>query len=178
MSLYHQNFIWFTFTSKRASPTIQYPFCFFLILYDPLQRPIDRLHPFSRNMFLSTFTYVLASTLALLSHTQALPTSSPSPRYFPQGTISSPANGTIILPGQSFDFYYNQRGDYCLSSYNFSVWLLTSPPGSSMIGDDSTMTGHYFGRFSYSSISKYCVCFPQPTLILVVVNLIFLLDFR
>ncbi|PAV16819.1 hypothetical protein PNOK_0688300 [Pyrrhoderma noxium] len=113
-------------------------------------------------MFLSTFTYVLASTLALLSHTQALPTSSPSPRYFPQGTISSPANGTIILPGQSFDFYYNQRGDYCLSSYNFSVWLLTSPPGSSMIGDDSTMTGHYFGRFSYSSITNENPANPAP----------------
>ena len=100
------------------------------------------------------FTYVAAIVMTLMHSAIAAP-ASPEKRYYPQGTISSPANGTVIMPGQSFDFLYNQRGDYCLSSYNFSVWLLTSPLGSTLGGDSTDMTGHYFGRFSYSSLSTY-----------------------
>ena len=105
-------------------------------------------------------TKMLARALAfiifltsLLAVTGATPVEK---RYFPQGTISNPANGTVIMPGQTFDFLYNPRGDYCLSSYNITVWLLTSPPSSVLAG---TATGHYFGRYAYSSYpSSY---FPE-----------------
>lgn len=63
------------------------------------------------------------------------------------GTISAPAAGTLITPGQSFDFSYNSHADYGISSYNYTVWLTTTPP-TSMAQSDTFMTGHYFGRFS------------------------------
>ena len=77
-------------------------------------------------------------------------------RYGSQGTISSPANGTVIMPGESFDFYYNTHSDYCISSMNFTVWLLTSPPESvfGIMDGSAKVTGWYFGRFAYSSYSK------------------------
>ncbi|THH04658.1 hypothetical protein EW145_g5353 [Phellinidium pouzarii] len=71
-----------------------------------------------------------------------------APRYGAQGTIGSPANGTNIMPGAPFAFLYTPRSDYCLVSNNFTVWLLTSPPSSPFGGD---MTGHFFGRFAYST---------------------------
>lgn len=68
--------------------------------------------------------------------------------YYPQGFITQPANGTHIAPGQAFNFTYNIRADYCTSSYNYTVWLLTSDP--------STITtlaprGKYLGRFAGAS---------------------------
>lgn len=63
------------------------------------------------------------------------------------GTISAPAAGTLIAPGEAFDFSYSSHADYGISSYNYTVWLSTTPP-TSMAQSDTFMTGHYFGRFS------------------------------
>ncbi|TDL22591.1 hypothetical protein BD410DRAFT_722675 [Rickenella mellea] len=61
------------------------------------------------------------------------------------GTINAPANGTAIAPGASFDFSYSVHADYCVSSYNFTVWLFTTPVKNILAG---TATGYLFGRFS------------------------------
>ena len=45
---------------------------------------------------------------------------------YPQGLITVPPNGTQIAPGEAFQFTYNTRNDKCVSSYNYTVWLLTS----------------------------------------------------
>lgn len=102
-------------------------------------------HPHSPHIIMLVKAVTLITFLTSLVATHATPVAK---RYFPQGTISSPVNGTVIMPGQSFDFLYNARGDYCLSSYNITVWLLTSAPSSIV---DGTATGHYFGRYAYSS---------------------------
>lgn len=62
------------------------------------------------------------------------------------GTIERPASGTVIKPGGVFDFQYWIRGDYSVSSYAFSVWLMTEKPGS-FSPSEVWSTGHYFGRF-------------------------------
>jgi hypothetical protein len=62
------------------------------------------------------------------------------------GTIVTPANGTVIKPNGAFDFDYKIRADYSISSYAYSVWLLTEIPGS-FSSSDVWSTGHYFGRF-------------------------------
>ncbi|TDL23293.1 hypothetical protein BD410DRAFT_721613 [Rickenella mellea] len=80
--------------------------------------------------------------------------------YFPQGTITVPANGTAIAPGANFDFTYNVHSDYCVSSYNFTVWLLTSPPESILAG---TATGHFFGRFAAATYPKRVTANPNPS---------------
>ncbi|KAH7912536.1 hypothetical protein BJ138DRAFT_776434 [Hygrophoropsis aurantiaca] len=61
------------------------------------------------------------------------------------GTISSPPDGSAIAPGANFDFSYNTRADYGISSYNYTVWLWSSLPGGV---SQQFATGHYFGRFS------------------------------
>lgn len=107
----------------------------------------------------------LASLLLLLQPVHSIPAPVVPPvlekRYYPQGTISKPDNGTSIMPGQPFDFFYNQRGDYCLSSMNFTVWLFTTPPESALGAMTSgDVTGWYFGRFAYSGISAYSFLSP------------------
>ncbi|KAJ7459955.1 hypothetical protein FB451DRAFT_566895 [Mycena latifolia] len=71
----------------------------------------------------------------------------PSPRQSTSGTIISPADGTVIAPGQAFDFVYDSMADFGVTSYNYTVWLLTSKPKffapSTNFGE-----GHYFGRFA------------------------------
>ena len=62
-----------------------------------------------------------------------------------KGIITSPPNGTHIAPGKSFNFTYITRNDDCLSGYNYTVWLLTSPPSTLMA---SSTTGVFLGRFS------------------------------
>ncbi|EIN12882.1 hypothetical protein PUNSTDRAFT_60385 [Punctularia strigosozonata HHB-11173 SS5] len=94
-------------------------------------------------------TTLLLPLLSLVNFAASTPVL--TERYYPQGTITSPANGTAIAPGAPFDFKYNARGDYCLSSYNFTVWLATEPPTGGIGPDTSFMTGHYFGRFSQES---------------------------
>lgn len=67
--------------------------------------------------------------------------------YATTGTILAPANGTNIAPGASFSFQYSSRADYGISSYNYTVWLLTSLP-TTFMPTDTFATGYFFGRFS------------------------------
>ncbi|KAF4617698.1 hypothetical protein D9613_005810 [Agrocybe pediades] len=62
-------------------------------------------------------------------------------------TIVSPANGTAIGPGQPFNFSYQSIADYGTSSFNYTVWLFTSPPRG-FFPVDNYATGFYFGRFA------------------------------
>lgn len=87
-----------------------------------------------------------------------------------QGTITSPANGTHIAPGAAFDFLYNARGDYCISSYNYTVWLLTSSPSTIGLYSNS-MTGHYFGRFSDANSGE---CHEVASVVLSLRELLFI----
>ncbi|KAF7346468.1 hypothetical protein MSAN_01874800 [Mycena sanguinolenta] len=73
--------------------------------------------------------------------------SAPSPRQSTAGTIVQPADGTVIAPGETFPFQYESVADYGISSYNFTVWLLTSMP-SSFGPAINFAEGHYFGRFA------------------------------
>ncbi|KAF5382573.1 hypothetical protein D9615_002888 [Tricholomella constricta] len=63
------------------------------------------------------------------------------------GTIVSPRVGSTIAAGSTFEFYYQTRADYSISSYNFTVWLFTSPPKVTATSELFT-TGYFFGRFS------------------------------
>ncbi|KAJ7259557.1 hypothetical protein B0H12DRAFT_1108685 [Mycena haematopus] len=73
--------------------------------------------------------------------------SAPSRRQSTSGTIVLPADGTVIAPGESFAFQYDSMADYGISSYNYTVWLLTSTPKS--FGPSTNFAeGHYFGIFA------------------------------
>ncbi|KAJ6559089.1 hypothetical protein DFH09DRAFT_1161819 [Mycena vulgaris] len=61
--------------------------------------------------------------------------------------IVQPAEGTHIAPGAAFDFNYGSIADYGTSSYNYTVWLLTSLP-TSFAPSTNFAEGHYFGRFA------------------------------
>ncbi|KAI5121340.1 hypothetical protein M0805_000648 [Coniferiporia weirii] len=99
------------------------------------------------------------SSVLLFSATPAAATVF-DPRDSPaQGTISQPANGTNILPGAAFDFEYTPRGDYCLLSHNYTVWVLASPPASVLAG---TASGYFFGRFSSASSVNTDPSNPAP----------------
>ncbi|KAJ7134726.1 hypothetical protein C8R44DRAFT_829132 [Mycena epipterygia] len=73
--------------------------------------------------------------------------SAPSRRQSIAGTITSPADGTVIAPGQAFDFQYETMADFGVTSYNFTVWLLTSMP-TSFAPSTNFGEGHFFGRFA------------------------------
>ncbi|PVG03555.1 hypothetical protein CPB86DRAFT_822114 [Serendipita vermifera] len=73
-----------------------------------------------------------------------------------KGTIIAPTSGTKIRPGQSFPFNYKIHQDYCTSSHNITVALLTSPPNS------ATNTGHFFGRFGTGSYPAQGLENPNP----------------
>jgi len=89
------------------------------------------------------FNGLLAQAFCLLS--LAIIVSS-APAVYSQGLIVSPANGSTIAPGAVFPFKYNAHADYCISSYNFSVWLLTDKP-SHFSPSASFASGHYFGTY-------------------------------
>ncbi|KAJ7761602.1 hypothetical protein DFH07DRAFT_423328 [Mycena maculata] len=74
--------------------------------------------------------------------------SAPPRRQSTAGTIVSPADGTVIAPGAAFDFDYETMADYGVSSYNYTVWLLTSPMPASLVQSNEFAQGHYFGRFA------------------------------
>jgi hypothetical protein len=75
--------------------------------------------------------------------------------YYPQGSITSPANGTAIQPGQPFNFTYHTRGDYCTSSFNYTVYLLTTDPATARLGDENVFGyGEFIGRYTSSSIGS------------------------
>ncbi|KAI0755166.1 hypothetical protein C8Q80DRAFT_1095441 [Daedaleopsis nitida] len=87
-------------------------------------------------MKLTTALSTVASLLAALA----------SPALAQKGTIVQPHPGTHIAPGAAFDFLYDIRGDYCTSSYAYSVFLVTDVPASAAPAD-VFMGGYYFGRF-------------------------------
>ncbi|KAA1469889.1 hypothetical protein DENSPDRAFT_835575 [Dentipellis sp. KUC8613] len=91
---------------------------------------------------------MLYSTIlsAVLSFLPLAALSSAAPTAYPQGVIEAPASGTIINPGQAFDFSYNVHADYCISSYNFSVWLMSSRP-TTFTPSENFMSGYFFGTF-------------------------------
>ncbi|KAF8158406.1 hypothetical protein B0H34DRAFT_656242 [Crassisporium funariophilum] len=78
---------------------------------------------------------VVSSTLFIVAVLAAIP------------HIEVPSNGTIIKPGAAFDFQYQSIADYGTSSFNYTVWLFTSPP-TSFVPVDNYATGYYFGRFA------------------------------
>jgi hypothetical protein len=86
--------------------------------------------------------------------------------YAPQGTILSPANGTVVAPGAPFAFSYDIRSDYCTSSFNYTVWLFTSNPARFGMGADNVIgTGRFLGRFqqenypgTYRILYRGCGC--------------------
>jgi hypothetical protein len=73
-----------------------------------------------------------------------------------KGYIDAPLNGTALAPGQRFNFTYNVRSDYCVSSFNYTVWLFTSiPSGLSFLGPDNEVaTGAYLGRYANSNSGR------------------------
>ena len=62
------------------------------------------------------------------------------------GQIVLPLPDTHIAPGAAFNFSYDIRGDYCTSSYAYSVFLVTDAP-TSLSPADVFMGGFFFGRF-------------------------------
>ncbi|KAG7450019.1 uncharacterized protein BT62DRAFT_928805 [Guyanagaster necrorhizus] len=64
------------------------------------------------------------------------------------GVITTPTNGTVIMPGESFAFSYDPMADYSISTYNYTVFLFTKLP-SSLFSSTEWSNGHYFGRFDY-----------------------------
>ncbi|KAK7056906.1 hypothetical protein VNI00_002624 [Paramarasmius palmivorus] len=64
--------------------------------------------------------------------------------------IQKPESGTVIAPGQAFDFQYRGVADYSVSSYNYSVWLFTEKPNGFVSGDDIG-AGELLGRFDYQN---------------------------
>ncbi|EPQ54454.1 hypothetical protein GLOTRDRAFT_139041 [Gloeophyllum trabeum ATCC 11539] len=99
-------------------------------------------------------TMLMSYFFALLAVVSAVP----APRDGTKGQIVKPSSGDTIAPGQAFDFQYNTRADYGSSSYNFTVWLVTSP-ATSMSPSDEWMQGHYFGRFQEANYPAV----PYPT---------------
>ena len=65
-----------------------------------------------------------------------------------------PSQWKTYRPGESFPFTYNAWLGECGSSYNYTVWLLTSPPETLMT---SFTTGVFLGRFSAASFSSTTV---------------------
>ncbi|KAJ7675726.1 hypothetical protein DFH06DRAFT_977309 [Mycena polygramma] len=61
--------------------------------------------------------------------------------------IIQPEEGAHIAPGQKFNFSYQSIADYGCSSYNYSVYLFTSPP-LEFAASENFGAGHYFGRFA------------------------------
>ena len=107
-------------------------------------RDIRFVLPFSAPLF-SPFT-IESLTMHFLSALCAVaPFFGAVRALYPQGLITAPNNDTQIAPGESFEFTYNIRSDYCISSYNYTVWLLTSPLSSLMT---LSTTGVFLGRFS------------------------------
>lgn len=91
--------------------------------------------------FMKTATVLVLAILAIAS-----PTPIAVPRDDLAGVISAPAEGTVIAPGQAFDFAYGIHADYCSSSYNYSVWLMTEMP-QAFSPSPTFMTGYLFGTY-------------------------------
>ena len=99
------------------------------------------------------FTTLFASILAYASYACATGPSS----------IDQPAAWTAIEPGAVFNFSYHAIGDYCQSSYGYSVYLVTEPPVS-MAPSQEFMCGYYSGHFdapNYPGQSVRSQCTPR-----------------
>ena len=94
-----------------------------------------------------TAVFTLATSLLLAS-----------PALGGAGTIDLPHPGTHISPGSSFNFSYTIRGDYCTSSYAYSVYLITDVP-TSAAPSDVFAGGYFFGRFDAENYPAV----PHPT---------------
>ncbi|KAH8104703.1 hypothetical protein BXZ70DRAFT_922062 [Cristinia sonorae] len=67
-----------------------------------------------------------------------------------KGSIVKPAAGTALVPGQPFDFEYFGLADYGVSSYAYSVWLLTADVVDKPLTVSKAFTsGVFLGRFDY-----------------------------
>ncbi|KAL0580642.1 hypothetical protein V5O48_001372 [Marasmius crinis-equi] len=64
-----------------------------------------------------------------------------------KASIIAPANGTRIKPGVSFPFKYQSISDYGVTSYNYTVWLLTQPP-TPFQSTQVWAGGYSFGQFA------------------------------
>ncbi|KAF7298928.1 hypothetical protein MIND_00840800 [Mycena indigotica] len=93
-------------------------------------------------MRLSTLT-LTALALAVC----AVATPAPNARQQTKGQIVQPANGAVIAPGAAFPFEYTTMADYGVSSYNYTVYLFTSPPASFSQSPDFA-EGVFLGRFA------------------------------
>ncbi|TFK40523.1 hypothetical protein BDQ12DRAFT_711212 [Crucibulum laeve] len=62
-------------------------------------------------------------------------------------SIVYPAPGAVIMPGASFNFKYQSIADYGTSSYNYTVWLYTTPPAD-FAPLNNYASGYFFGRFA------------------------------
>ncbi|KAJ3812806.1 hypothetical protein EV368DRAFT_33447 [Lentinula lateritia] len=90
---------------------------------------------------------ILESAVLLLGSLLTTTFAAPSARQDASGSIVSPVSGTVINPGDAFDFSYFARADYGITSLNYTVFLMTSPP-TSLAPSANFATGHYFGRFA------------------------------
>ncbi|KAI1793258.1 hypothetical protein LXA43DRAFT_1092811 [Ganoderma leucocontextum] len=102
-------------------------------LSDPYAPPIPSPTQIMRLLTSALMTALTALTLA-------------PPALAGNGNITLPHPGTHISPGAAFNFSYEIRGDYCTSSYAYSVFLVTENP-TSFAPSDVFMGGYFFGRF-------------------------------
>ncbi|KAF9483391.1 hypothetical protein BDN70DRAFT_799913 [Pholiota conissans] len=86
------------------------------------------------------FSRIFTSSLLLIATLVSLASSSTP-------SITSPSNGTSINPGDKFTFSYHSIADYGTSSYNYTVWLFTTPP-SAFVPFKDYASGYYFGRYA------------------------------
>ncbi|KAJ8080474.1 hypothetical protein AAF712_003115 [Marasmius tenuissimus] len=105
--------------------------------------------------------FVKAVTLCLLtlfSLVAAAPSRRSPPTSPSSGVIVKPESGSVIAPGQSFDFLYDTKADYGVSSFNFNVYLFTSKPAGWFVDEDFA-TGHFYGRWALPNYPGN----PSPT---------------
>ncbi|KAJ3747132.1 hypothetical protein DFH05DRAFT_1478616 [Lentinula detonsa] len=91
--------------------------------------------------------HFLRSAILLLLSSLTNVFAAPLVRQDSSGIIVSPTVGTLVNPGEAFDFSYSARGDYGVTSLNYTVFLMTSLP-TSLAPSADFATGHYFGRFA------------------------------
>jgi hypothetical protein len=91
--------------------------------------------------------FFIPSALVFLVSLWSSALAAPAARQDNSGIITSPASGTVINPGDSFNFSYNSRADYGITSLNYTVFLMTTSP-TSLAPSADFATGHFFGRFA------------------------------
>ncbi|OCH92863.1 hypothetical protein OBBRIDRAFT_726013 [Obba rivulosa] len=74
------------------------------------------------------------------------------------GSIGQPEPNAHIAPGTAFNFSYNIRADYCMSSYGYSVYLITDVP-TGLAPSAQFMNGYFLGHFEGENYPAV----PTPT---------------